>query len=307
MFEGDMDNYVNKDRLGRMLRLIPREIHGFVSYGELFGGLKAAGVEPKEVESVFKVSPSDNAYNLICTYDDTYQRLLKQHILDIGNGRDMFMMQSTQNIVSVKVHWLPVHYDRTLLVEIFSAYGRVLKVDMLKSTHDNYSVYNGVREVVLLSTTKQKQSIPHLIQFKSGHSILVTMADRPPFCLRCRCTGHIRRRCPESRRNVKPAVTSEVDPTPVRAPGTPNDQSTEAAASKDKAIAPSKEKGAPKEVASEGEQPPILSMPVIVDAMDVEGQKTPKRGSDSSWTSPRSTTGKVSRPGPWGEPVPYTK
>ena len=86
----------------------------------------------------------------------------------------------------------------------------------------------------------------------------------------------------------------------MQAPKAPNVQSAKTSVSADMAVTPNKEKGVSGRVASGGEQPPqssLLSMPVL-ETMDVESEKTPKRGSDSVGSSPRFPTGKVARPGP---------
>ena len=40
------------------------------------------------------------------------------------------------------------------------------------------------------------RSFPHLINFKSGQSVLLTVPGRKPYCLKCQSVGHIRSRCP---------------------------------------------------------------------------------------------------------------
>ena len=44
-----------------------------------------------------------------------------------------------------------------------------------------------------------RQKIPHLVTFDSGQSILITMAGKPPLCLKCRCVGHVRKDCTSRR------------------------------------------------------------------------------------------------------------
>ena len=88
----------------------------------------------------------------------------------------------------------------SLIREVFSEYGKVVIVNMQKNSHDLVSAYNDIREVHLKTDEFRKQRVPHLLNFSSGQSILVTMAGRVPYCLKCRSVGHKRSRCPTNKK-----------------------------------------------------------------------------------------------------------
>lgn len=75
----------------------------------------------------------------------------------------------------------------------------MIDIKLCKSSHEKVVAMNGVREVLLRTDEIRKQKIPHLVNFQSGQSILITMQGRPPFCLKCRELGHVRRNCPNNR------------------------------------------------------------------------------------------------------------
>ena len=110
------------------------------------------------------------------------------------------IMRMDEQIVSIKAHWLPLNMDNSLIREVFSEYGKVVIVNMQKNSHDLVSAYNDIREVHLKTDEFRKQRVPHLLNFSSGQSILVTMAGRVPYCLKCRSVGHKRSRCPTNKK-----------------------------------------------------------------------------------------------------------
>ena len=187
-------DYVNTERFGQILKLIPA-FGTRHSFGEMLTGLVDAGVQLDEIIGIHKVSPSELSYNLICKSEDTFDMLLKKKILDIGRHK-FHVCTLAEQIVSLHIHWLPFYVDSLILKEIFSEYGEILQLSFMDTTFREQKVANGKRLVVLKTHEMKKQEIPHLIKFKSGLSILVTMEGRPPFCLKCNSTGHIRGDCP---------------------------------------------------------------------------------------------------------------
>ena len=101
-------------------------------------------------------------------------------------------MSITERNVSLRIHWLPTYYDNSIIKEIFSDFEKVLSIDDLKTAHENRVTLDGTRQVVLKTDELLKQQIPHIINFKSGNKVLVTMPGRPPYCLKCKGIGHTR-------------------------------------------------------------------------------------------------------------------
>lgn len=105
-------------------------------------------------------------------------------------------MKINEQVVTLRIHWLPLYFDNSILYEIFGQFGEILSVKMLKTAHANVVTFDGVREVKVKVDEFKKQQLPHIVHFNSGQSILVTMSGRPPYCLKCRSIGHTRLRCP---------------------------------------------------------------------------------------------------------------
>lgn len=197
-FDGLEANYINCDRLSRTVRLVPLG-HGMsASYGDILNGLSAAGLDPDEVQGIFKVSSFDRSYSVMLAYSDSVEKLIQKGVVTSGNC-EYATMKMTEQIVSLRVHWLPVYYDNSIIYDIFSEFGKVMSVDMLKTAHREHVTLDGTREVKLKVDEFMKQNIPHIVNFKSGQKILITMAGRPPYCLKCKSIGHVRQRCPGTR------------------------------------------------------------------------------------------------------------
>jgi len=92
-----------------------------------------------------------------------------------------------QNIC-VRVHWLPVIMNNDKLFDVFSSFGKVIKVDYEK--HGDFE--NGVRRIFMEVTIAEKLEIPHMLQYSDGLKALVTMSGRAPLCLRCGEVWHVR-------------------------------------------------------------------------------------------------------------------
>ena len=101
-------------------------------------------------------------------------------------------------------------------MKIFAEYGEVLDIKMNKTSHAKLTAFNG---------EFSKQRIPHLINFQSGQSILITLPGQLPFCLRCSEVGHVRGCCPDRLRGYASAVTrgpTRNDVMPADAPAPPD-------------------------------------------------------------------------------------
>ena len=195
VFDGVESNYINADRLSRTVRLVPDEGKSFSTYGDVLNSLVKLGVEPDEVKALYKVSAFDTSFSLMLAYSDTVERLISCKTIQTDRNR-FTIMKMTEQVVTLRIHWLPIYFDNSILKEILGQYGDVLDVRMLKSAHADVVAFDGVREVRIKVDEFQKQLIPHLVKFQSGQSILVTMYGRPPYCLKCSNIGHTRKNCP---------------------------------------------------------------------------------------------------------------
>ena len=159
MFDGIETNYINSDRLSRTVRLVPLVYDETGSYGEILKGLTDASVNPEEVQGLFKVSSFDRSYSVMLSFTDSVDKLIS--VGEISTGKSRYaVMKMTEQIVSVRVHWLPVYYDNSILWEIFSEFGKVLSVDMLKTAHGEHVTLDGTRQVKMkVDEFKNRQSL----------------------------------------------------------------------------------------------------------------------------------------------------
>lgn len=277
-FEGCETNHINVDRLKRTLRLVPDEGRSGASVGDILNGLSGIGVTPDEIEAVYKVSAFDSSFSVMLKFSDTVELVSSKRKIQV-RGNNFQIMKMNEQVVTIRVHWLPLYFDNSILHEILGQFGEVLNVKLLKTAHANVVTFDGVREVKLKVDEFQKQQLPHLVSFNSGQSILLTIAGRPPYCLKCRQIGHTRQRCPGKTyahvtANSQEARDESRDlsvPTPSPAPSDPVSLSVEPTGSSGR-----------DQTAGEGTDQQV--------AMEEEGDGSLKRGRDaevdSSWITP---------------------
>ena len=150
------------------MRLVPRENGRGASYGEPLDAIEQVGVPSVEKEGILK-----NSLSTLLKYDDSITPFIEAACLKAGNM--MYdIMKMAEQVVAVRVHWLPIYYDSSILYELCSKYGVVLDIKMMKTAHAKITTYNGSREVKLKTDEFRKHIIPHLVNFNSGQSILLT-------------------------------------------------------------------------------------------------------------------------------------
>ena len=146
----------------------------------MLNALIERGVEPDDIVGIYKVSPSDSIYSVLFKITDVADQVVQWGPLHVG--KSVFeTMKLNEQVINVRVHWLPLFFENSILREILSAYGEIIgDIKMLKSAHEKVVVYDGVREVKLPVDEMKKQLIPHVVHFNSGQSILLTIPGRPP-------------------------------------------------------------------------------------------------------------------------------
>ena len=204
-FKGAETRFINVNRMEKTMRLVPTVARANVSYGDLLLGLEKAGIEMNDIGGIYKVSAFENAYSVLLNFEDAAEKLKSLQQIKCGDTICDVMKMSEQ-IITLRIHWLPMYFDNSIIQEMLNLYGEVINIEMLKTEHAKLSTYNGTREVRLKCDELGKQSLPHLINFRSGQSVLLTVPGRKPYCLRCSTVGHIRSRCPG--RNYAAAVRS---------------------------------------------------------------------------------------------------
>lgn len=204
-FEGFAPNYINEEDLKMTVKVVPME-GGNCTYGDVFRVLDKYGVKPQDILGCYKVSANDSSFSIFMGNEEIVRRLKEKKFLEVDKLKFMVMCM-TEQLVSIRVHWLPLFYDNRIVKAMLSDYGEIQDIRMCKSSYANLVAMNGIREVLIKTDEIKKQQIPHLINFGCGQSVLLTMQGRPPLCLKCKQVGHTRRDC-EPRRTFA-VVASE--------------------------------------------------------------------------------------------------
>ncbi|MEW8546863.1 MAG: hypothetical protein AB2693_25390 [Candidatus Thiodiazotropha sp.] len=223
-FEGFAPNYINEDELKMTIKLVPVE-QGSPTYGDLFVLLDKYGVKPTDILGCYKVSANDSSFSLFMGNSEVVSMLKRQKFLQNDKFK-LMVMGMTEQLLSIRVHWLPLFYENRIIKAMLADYGEVHEIKMCKSSYANLVAMNGIREVLLKTDEIKKQQIPHLINLGCGQSVLLTMQGRPPLCLRCKQVGHTRKDCDPGRRTFAQVAESVARPTAPPVPEPPAETST---------------------------------------------------------------------------------
>ena len=103
----------------------------------------------------------------------------------------------TKNIVTCRIHWLPIYVPMAATVVFMSRYGVVHSANWDYSKIKDFAhVRSIVRNIVLeLSDGVSIPSIDRLMYDKEVHRFLITIRGRGPVCFHCQATGHTRQNC----------------------------------------------------------------------------------------------------------------
>ena len=154
-YNGEELNYVNLDRLEKTLKFVPNRRQSFVSTGELVNAIGDAGVQPKDITGIYKVSHNNPSFSVQFGFSVTCDMVYALSQLKV---RDTIfeIMRLNEQIVNLRVHWLPLYFDKMILTEIFENFGEVLDVSMLKTAYAHHTTFDGVREVRLKTEELKK-------------------------------------------------------------------------------------------------------------------------------------------------------
>ena len=76
--------------------------------------------------------------------DDCAEKLKSQQQIKCGST-SLDVMNMTEQIISIRVHWLPIFYDNGIIQDMLSLYGDVIEVKMLTTEHAKLSTKNGIQ------------------------------------------------------------------------------------------------------------------------------------------------------------------
>ena len=143
-FEGCESNHINVDCPKRTLKLVPEETRSVASVGDILNGLSEIGVAPDEVEAVYKVSAFDHSFTVMLKFPDTVELESSKRKMQVS-GNSYQIMKMNEQVVTIRVHWLPLFFYKSILHEILGQFGEVLNIKLLKTAHANVVTFDGVR------------------------------------------------------------------------------------------------------------------------------------------------------------------
>ncbi|KAL3880761.1 hypothetical protein ACJMK2_032976 [Sinanodonta woodiana] len=204
-FDIDLSPFVDNDIYLRTLR-----VEGRFSREEALKRLNNAGVAPSDIMGMYREGENSPWSAVLHT---------REQAANVNSPQIKYVAKL---IVDLRVHWLPLYITDDIIREVLSPFGHV--IDITKDTtilDQANSTLNGTRLVKLQTTEFDSMQIPHIVSLGSC-GMLITMKGRPPICLKCRQSGHLRKDCQEkattyasvanSRRVHQPQTT--VPPTP---------------------------------------------------------------------------------------------
>ena len=140
-FDGFAFNYINEDHMNLTVKLVPE--NGVASYGDIFEVLKKSGVEAEEIKGLYKVGAFDKSWSVLLSNEQTVARL--KELKNVRSGRTNFFVTSmAEQVVSLRVHWLPLYYEDRILKAMLCLYGEVVDIKNMTSTYGNITAMNGI-------------------------------------------------------------------------------------------------------------------------------------------------------------------
>ena len=85
---------------------------------------------------------------------------------------------SGRQVLSVRVHWLPVYLSNTVVEALLKPYGKILDIHSGNTNVANRSFKSGVRVVRMEVDEVDKNRITHMFKFQCGNKALVTIQGR---------------------------------------------------------------------------------------------------------------------------------
>ncbi|KAG0436340.1 hypothetical protein HPB47_018005, partial [Ixodes persulcatus] len=134
----------------------------------------------------------------VCTLHDvkTRDRLTSLGELTVKERRCVIVDPNVTE-ASLRVHWLPTYVNDEEVSAVFRSFGRIKDIqrEMWRALGGEYEIETSTRIVtLLLRDGLTRDELPHQATV-SGYPVLVSVAGRPPLCLRCRQVGHMGRQC----------------------------------------------------------------------------------------------------------------
>ena len=153
--------------------------------------------EHMDLSRVEAISTHGRNFEFFVTFEDTNAMLVLM-TYDISVGGQIVRMETLdKQDVLIRVHWLPYWCDIAAVVRGLESYGTIIKVlheTIQENDHEAQHIRTSVRRIILRCNPSDLDKIPHTISI-DGNLVLLTVKGRPPICLKCGESGHIRSKC----------------------------------------------------------------------------------------------------------------
>lgn len=113
-----------------------------------------------------------------------------------GQAGKCLVIDPNDREVRMKLHWVPYHADDNLICKALELYGKVVEITRERWGSGGFEGAPSTTRIIRMKSGKggAVERIPYPINM-IGTKVLVSVAGRPPQCLRCREKGHIRKQC----------------------------------------------------------------------------------------------------------------
>ena len=162
----DGDVVARSTRIGRA--------SGPTSFADVMMVLTKSGVDPEEVETVARGPPGSRGLEVTFTTPDVLEAFCSGGA-KVYRGVAYDVCRFDKQIIEARVHWLPVHVKDTVVIKVFSKFGKVISVIDETTKYGNTQIKTGVRVVKVEVDEVGKSYIPHLLEFACGRKALVTV------------------------------------------------------------------------------------------------------------------------------------
>lgn len=184
--------YVNSNVYLRTIK-----VEGRISREDVLRRLDTAGVNIGDIEGLYREG-ENSPWHAVLRSQEKAKGATGDGIKYIANL-----------IVDLRIHWLPLFINDSIIKDVLKDYGEILEITKDKTVINKDTIIeNGTRTVKLRTTEFDSRNIPHIVSLGTC-GMLITMKGRPPICLRCRQTGHLRKDCPEKVQTYATVVNNQ--------------------------------------------------------------------------------------------------
>ncbi|KAK8756308.1 hypothetical protein V5799_000990, partial [Amblyomma americanum] len=122
-------------------------------------------------------------------------RLLTEGALEVKK-RYFAVIEPNKRELAFRVHWVPFYVSNESVQKAFEEFGEVTDVTREQWNSPGFEDAESTTRLVrmVLKEGFSIDDLPDMLKFYGGQ-VLVVVPGRPPICLRCKRTAHIRRDC----------------------------------------------------------------------------------------------------------------